>query len=703
MAENATIGALRVVLGLDTAKFEEGVKSATNTMGGFAKQMAAVAGGIQLQKAVEGLAKSFISLATGAIKTGDELFKASQRLGVPVEKLSVLTYAADLADVSFEQLSKSFVILAKNMNAAATGQITPATAALQALGFNLQEFGKLAPEEAFKRIADQFASMQDGATKTAIAVALFGRAGAQMIPLLNQGAAGFSQMTAEAQTFGQVMSTQAAKAAEGFNDNMKRLGSIVGGVAIQVTSIFLPALEKISAQMVEWAKDNEIVRRATEGLTRAIQFVIDNIRVLGTALAILVGAQLVSAIVSISTSFLGLARAIAAAGIAAVALNAAKTLTIAKVAAFGAIILWATGNLPAFVEGLEKIGAAIRNMLPEDAGGAIVKTLGNLGLNVDALTKDFKSLTDTGKDTAQALSGLKPPPAFSTEALQQGKKFNEEIRKLQLSTRELRGDFDQFAPGFVRMAQSLGLVNEAGTNLGTTVGSLTAQQRALNAEMMKNEAAKAAQDALLPWEQHSKQIEKYNLLMQQGGLSAEKAGILIRRSAESSGVAWDIASSKIAGDLAAGLGEFAKQNKKFAVAAKAAAIAQATINTYTAATKALATFPPPLSYIAAAAAVVAGLGYVSKITSQEAFATGGSFRVAGGLTGVDSQMVAFSATPGEIVDVRRPGQGSGPGGVQTIELRTPRVKDFFTENVRALVDTINAAAPDGYIIRMPAT
>jgi hypothetical protein len=41
--------------------------------------------------------------------------------------------------------------------------------------------------------------------------------------------------------------------------------------------------------------------------------------------------------------------------------------------------------------------------------------------------------------------------------------------------------------------------------------------------------------------------------------------------------------------------------------------------------------------------------------------------------------------------------------VQTIELRTPRVKDFFTENVRALVDTINAAAPDGYIIRMPAT
>ena len=37
------------------------------------------------------------------------------------------------------------------------------------------------------------------------------------------------------------------------------------------------------------------------------------------------------------------------------------------------------------------------------------------------------------------------------------------------------------------------------------------------------------------------------------------------------------------------------------------------------------------------------------------FKTGGSFRV-GGSGGVDSSLVAFRATPGEMVDVRRPGQ-----------------------------------------------
>lgn len=43
------------------------------------------------------------------------------------------------------------------------------------------------------------------------------------------------------------------------------------------------------------------------------------------------------------------------------------------------------------------------------------------------------------------------------------------------------------------------------------------------------------------------------------------------------------------------------------------------------------------------------------------FATGGSFRV-GGAGGVDSQLVAFRATPGEQVDVRTPGQVSSGGG-----------------------------------------
>lgn len=53
-----------------------------------------------------------------------------------------------------------------------------------------------------------------------------------------------------------------------------------------------------------------------------------------------------------------------------------------------------------------------------------------------------------------------------------------------------------------------------------------------------------------------------------------------------------------------------------------------------------------------------GLGNTLGSLFLPGFATGGSFRVGGG-GGTDSQVVAFRATPGEMVDVRRPGQSGG--------------------------------------------
>jgi hypothetical protein len=68
-----------------------------------------------------------------------------------------------------------------------------------------------------------------------------------------------------------------------------------------------------------------------------------------------------------------------------------------------------------------------------------------------------------------------------------------------------------------------------------------------------------------------------------------------------------------AGELFSALGA---QNKKAFEAAKAFNIANAVMNTYMAATKALATYPPPFSFIAASAAVALGLAQVAQIRSQ---------------------------------------------------------------------------------------
>lgn len=63
--------------------------------------------------------------------------------------------------------------------------------------------------------------------------------------------------------------------------------------------------------------------------------------------------------------------------------------------------------------------------------------------------------------------------------------------------------------------------------------------------------------------------------------------------------------------------------KKDSTAQKALSIAAATINTYVGVTKALATMPPPLSFITAATTLATGLVAVKNITSVEGFADGG--------------------------------------------------------------------------------
>lgn len=58
-------------------------------------------------------------------------------------------------------------------------------------------------------------------------------------------------------------------------------------------------------------------------------------------------------------------------------------------------------------------------------------------------------------------------------------------------------------------------------------------------------------------------------------------------------------------------------NKTAFAAYKAFAIGQAVMNTYTGATKALASYPPPFNFIAAAAVVASGLAQVAQIRSQQ--------------------------------------------------------------------------------------
>lgn len=219
------------------------------------------AAGLGLQLGALGGAASFGGLALmakQAIDAADGLGKMAQKVGVSVESLAALEYAGKLSDVTLEQLGTGLKKLSVNLNEVAAGGDNDAAAALQALGIGVTDAaGKLRnADDVFADVADAFAGMKDGAGKTALAVALFGRAGADLIPMLNAGADGLKNMREEATALGLVFDGDMAKQAEAFNDDLTRMSEAARGVGVTVASAVLPTLSELSKSFVEASKES---------------------------------------------------------------------------------------------------------------------------------------------------------------------------------------------------------------------------------------------------------------------------------------------------------------------------------------------------------------------------------------------------------------------------------------------------------------
>ncbi len=275
MAGSAVIGALRVNLGIDTAAFSNGLANAQSGLKRFASMAK-----IGLMAAAD--AAGAMSLAVkGTINAADDMSKAAQKIGIPIEELSRLKYAADLSDVSFEQLQTSVGKLSRNMAEALAKPTGETAKAFENLGIKVSDAdGNLrASSEVMKDIADRFAAMPDGAAKTAAAMDLMGKSGAGMIPMLNGGAAALGATMAEADKFGQVFTAEMGTNAEAFNDNLTRLQGALGMLAAKLTTALLPQLKAFTDWLVANAPAiTEFVVAAVDGFARFGQAVGDTIQ-----------------------------------------------------------------------------------------------------------------------------------------------------------------------------------------------------------------------------------------------------------------------------------------------------------------------------------------------------------------------------------------------------------------------------------------
>ena len=177
--------------------------------------------------------------------TAEELDNVAKIAGTTATSISQLRAVVTPMGIDTGVLDGGMKRLAKTMTEAARGGEEQA-AALAAVGISAEEVKNMSIEQVLAKIADRFSETEDGATKTALAQALLGRSGADLIPVLNQGSEEMRRQGEEAVKMGAAMGEDAVNAGLALDAAWDKLTLQGTGLKNLFAQALAPALEFIA-------------------------------------------------------------------------------------------------------------------------------------------------------------------------------------------------------------------------------------------------------------------------------------------------------------------------------------------------------------------------------------------------------------------------------------------------------------------------
>lgn len=248
---------------------DEAVKKSTDKLSAFERTTGKIGrsmtkAGTVMLGASAAVGGSILAVGKSTADYAGDMYDMARGAGIGVEAFQKLAYAGRMSGVETEKLSASLVKFDRMVAEAAGGNKTYMQT-FEDLGIKIKDSaGNLRqPNEIFEDVADIFHNTEDGIGKTALAVELFGKSGADLIPMLNDGKAGLKAFYAEAERLGLVLSDETTAKGDAFSDQLENIGEQVKGVKLQLGAALIPALsaatEKISKvidKITKWVQEN---------------------------------------------------------------------------------------------------------------------------------------------------------------------------------------------------------------------------------------------------------------------------------------------------------------------------------------------------------------------------------------------------------------------------------------------------------------
>jgi len=362
----------RLGLDVDSQSFETANNLLERARSGLMSLVRARSGLMSLGKIVA--AGGLAVLTRQVAQTGANAQDASDRLGVSVETVQELGYAAKLSGTSFESLQQGLAFMARK--------------------------GVKNLDQGLADLADRIAALPPGGERAAAAMEMLGRGGVELVPLLAEGSEGIARLRREAQDMGLVVDGVAVRRLAKLDDGFDRLTERLKGMRNRL--------------VVQWigpiTKGLDLLERAIAGVSDALAVLAKNMDAVGVVFASFAGSYLVGLIAGLAAAaggFGALAAAAASAAYATIAAWVAAAVPFLAIAAIiGSIILivddlWTsfTGGEGIILPTLKRLGQAFLDFF-----NWIGKKATEFGeAFVDAIMGPVKALVSFFTDIGQSL------------------------------------------------------------------------------------------------------------------------------------------------------------------------------------------------------------------------------------------------------------------------------------------------------------
>jgi len=192
----------------------------------------------------------------GLVEKHDRLDMFSKRLGVTVEALQKLHYAAKLSQLNIQAFDVGLQRMTRRLAEVRETGKGVAVDALELLNLKINDFRGLSPDESFLRLADAFNELEDQGTKVLAAFKLFDTEGVGMVQLFERGRDKLEGFMHEAEKLGIVFSEQQLARAKRLGDIFFKISAAFTALKERIVVDLAPALTHLGEKVLGWYIQN---------------------------------------------------------------------------------------------------------------------------------------------------------------------------------------------------------------------------------------------------------------------------------------------------------------------------------------------------------------------------------------------------------------------------------------------------------------